>query len=67
MFARLSVVPYGRMQFIDGPPGCSSAFGLATVRLYTAARPRTRVSPDWREEAVACASLAELRGAGGGL
>jgi uncharacterized protein len=38
MFSRLSVVPYGRMQFIDVQAGpLERAFGLATVRLHTAA------------------------------
>ncbi len=38
MFRRLSVVPYGRMQFIDVTAGpLERAFGLATVRLHTAA------------------------------
>ena len=38
MFARLSVVPYGRMQFIDVQAGpLERLFGLATVRLHTAA------------------------------
>jgi hypothetical protein len=38
MFARLSVVPYGRMQFVDVTAGpFERAFGLATVRLHTAA------------------------------
>jgi hypothetical protein len=38
MFARLSVVPYGRMQFIDVTAGpLERLFGLATVRLHTAA------------------------------
>ena len=38
MFARLSVVPYGRMQFIDVTAGpFERAFSLATVRLHTAA------------------------------
>jgi len=37
-FTRLSVVPYGRMQFIDVTAGpLERAFGLATVRLHTAA------------------------------
>jgi membrane protein YdbS with pleckstrin-like domain len=37
-FARLSVVPYGRMQFIDVTAGpLERSFGLATVRLHTAA------------------------------
>lgn len=38
MFQRLSVVPYGRMQFVDVTAGpFERAFGLATVRLHTAA------------------------------
>jgi uncharacterized protein len=38
LFARLSVVPYGRMQFIDVTAGpLERAFSLATVRLHTAA------------------------------
>ena len=38
LFARLSVVPYGRMQFIDVTAGpVERAFGLATVRMHTAA------------------------------
>jgi len=38
LFARLSVVPYGRMQFIDVTAGpLERAFGLASVRLHTAA------------------------------
>ena len=38
LFARLSVIPYGRMQFIDVTAGpVERAFGLATVRMHTAA------------------------------
>jgi membrane protein YdbS with pleckstrin-like domain len=38
MFRRISVVPYGRMQFVDVTAGpLERAFGLATVRLHTAA------------------------------
>ena len=38
MFSRLSVVPYGRMQFIDVTAGpFERTFGLATVRMHTAA------------------------------
>jgi membrane protein YdbS with pleckstrin-like domain len=38
MFSRLSVVPYGRMQFIDVIAGpVERVFGLATVRMHTAA------------------------------
>jgi len=35
---RLSIVPYGRMQFVDVESGVlSRRFGLAEVRLHTAA------------------------------
>jgi membrane protein YdbS with pleckstrin-like domain len=38
LFSRLSVVPYGRMQFIDVTAGpLERAFRLATLRLHTAA------------------------------
>lgn len=38
MFSRLSVVPYGRMQFVDVSAGpFERSFGLATVRMHTAA------------------------------
>jgi membrane protein YdbS with pleckstrin-like domain len=38
LFRRISVVPYGRMQFIDVTAGpVDRAFGLATVQLHTAA------------------------------
>jgi membrane protein YdbS with pleckstrin-like domain len=38
MFSRLSVVPYGRMQFIDVAAGpLERSFRLATVRMHTAA------------------------------
>ncbi|MGH3722200.1 MAG: PH domain-containing protein [Pseudonocardiaceae bacterium] len=38
LFRRLSVVPYGRMQFIDVTAGpVERLFGLATVQLHTAA------------------------------
>lgn len=38
MFRRLSVVPYGRMQFVDVTAGpWERLFGLATVKLHTAA------------------------------
>jgi membrane protein YdbS with pleckstrin-like domain len=38
LFRRVSVVPYGRMQFIDVTAGpIDRAFGLATVQLHTAA------------------------------
>jgi uncharacterized protein len=38
LISRLSVVPYGRMQFIDVTAGVAERlFGLATVRMHTAA------------------------------
>ena len=41
LFARLSVVPYGRMQFIDVAAGpLERAFGLATLKMHTAAAAR---------------------------
>ena len=63
MFARLSVVPYGRMQFIDVTAGpLERAFGLATVRLHTAAAATdARIPGLQREEAGRLRdSLAEL-------
>jgi len=62
-FARLSVVPYGRMQFIDVTAGpLERAFGLATVRLHTAAAATdARIPGLEREEAARLRdSLAEL-------
>ncbi len=38
LFSRLSVIPYGRMQFIDVTAGpVERSLGLATVRMHTAA------------------------------
>lgn len=38
MFRRLSVIPYGRMQFVDVTAGpLERSFGLATVQMHTAA------------------------------
>jgi membrane protein YdbS with pleckstrin-like domain len=38
LFSRLSVIPYGRMQLVDVRAGpVERAFGLATVRMHTAA------------------------------
>ena len=38
LFSRLSVIPYGRMQFVDVRAGpVERTFGLATVRMHTAA------------------------------
>ena len=63
MFARLSVVPYGRMQFIDVTAGpLERTFGLATVRLHTAAASTdARIPGLEREEAARLRDrLAEL-------
>lgn len=70
MFARLSVVPYGRMQFIDVTAGpLERAFGLATVRLHTAAAATdARIPGLEREEAArlrdGLAELGEAQAAG---
>ena len=63
MFTRLSVVPYGRMQFIDVTAGpLERAFGLATVRLHTAAAATDARSPglERKEAARLRDRLAEL-------
>jgi membrane protein YdbS with pleckstrin-like domain len=70
MFARLSVVPYGRMQFIDVTAGpLERTFGLATVRLHTAAAATdARIPGLEREEAARLrdrlAELGEAQAAG---
>ena len=57
LFARLSVVPYGRMQFIDVTAGpFERIFGLATVRMHTAA-----AASDARIPGLAGAEAARLR------
>ena len=54
---RLSVVPYGRMQFIDVTAGpVERSFGLATVRLHTAA-----AATDARIPGLAAVEAARLR------
>jgi membrane protein YdbS with pleckstrin-like domain len=54
---RLSVIPYGRMQFIDVVAGpIERAFGLATVRMHTAA-----AASDARIPGLASAEAARLR------
>jgi membrane protein YdbS with pleckstrin-like domain len=63
MFSRLSVVPYGRMQYIDVTAGpIERAFGLATVRMHTAAAASdARIPGLEREEAARLRDrLAEL-------
>jgi hypothetical protein len=54
---RLTVVPYGRMQFIDVTAGpFERAFGLATVQLHTAA-----AASDARIPGLEAADAARLR------
>ena len=70
MFARLSVVPYGRMQFIDVTAGpLERALGLATVRLHTAAAATDARLPGLEREEAArlrdrLAELGEAQAAG---
>jgi membrane protein YdbS with pleckstrin-like domain len=70
MFRRQSVVPYGRMQFVDVTAGpVERLFRLATVRLHTAAAGSdARVPGLERQEAARLrdrlAALGEARGAG---
>jgi hypothetical protein len=57
LFTRLSVVPYGRMQFIDVTAGpIERSFGLATVRMHTAA-----AATDARIPGLSRADAADLR------
>jgi membrane protein YdbS with pleckstrin-like domain len=57
MFRRLSVIPYGRMQFIDVTAGpVERSFGLATIRMHTAA-----AASDARVPGLAAAEAARLR------
>ena len=70
MFTRLSVVPYGRMQFIDVTAGpLERLFGLATVRLHTAAAATDARIPGLEQEEAArlrdrLAELGEAQAAG---
>ncbi|HSP72811.1 MAG TPA: PH domain-containing protein [Gaiellaceae bacterium] len=70
MFSRLSVVPYGRMQFVDVTAGpAERLFRLATVRMHTAAAASdARIPGLEREEAARLrdrlAALGEARAAG---
>ena len=70
LFARLSVVPYGRMQFIDVTAGpVERSFGLATVKMHTAAAASdARIPGLAREEAARLrdrlAELGEAQAAG---
>ncbi len=57
MVRRLSVVPYGRMQFVDVTAGpVERSFGLATVRMHTAA-----AASDARVPGLPAAEAARLR------
>ena len=70
MFRRVSVVPYGRMQFVDVTAGpLERAFGLATVQLHTAAAATDARIPGLPAEEAArlrdqLAALGESRAAG---
>ena len=70
LFARLSIVPYGRMQFIDMTAGpIDRLFGLATVQLHTAAAATdARIPGLLRQDAEALrdrlASVGEARATG---
>jgi uncharacterized protein len=57
MFRRLSVIPYGRMQFVDVTAGpFERSFGLATVQMHTAA-----AASDARIPGLEAAEAARLR------
>jgi uncharacterized protein len=70
LFSRLSVVPYGRMQFIDVTAGpIERSFGLATIRMHTAAAASNARIPGLSREDAArlrdqLAALGESRAAG---
>jgi uncharacterized protein len=70
MVRRLSVVPYGRMQFVDVTVGpLERAFSLATVRLHTAAAATDARIPGLEADEAArlrdqLASLGEAKAAG---
>jgi len=69
LFDRLSVIPYGRMQFIDVTAGpIERSFGLATVRMHTTATSNARIPGLSRADASELrdhlAALGEARAAG---
>jgi uncharacterized protein len=70
LFRRLSVIPYGRMQFIDVTAGpFERSFGLATVRMHTAAAATDARIPGLEAEEAArlrdrLAELGEAKAAG---
>ena len=54
MFRSLTVVPYGRMQYVDVTAGpVDRALGLATVRLHTASAASDAVVPGLTTDAAA--------------
>ena len=69
LFSRLSVIPYGRMQYIDVTAGpLERAFGLATVHMHTAAAASDARIPGLDREDAATAPRPAgraRRGAGG--
>lgn len=70
LISRLSVIPYGRMQFIDVIAGpIERSFGLATVRMHTAAASSDARIPGLLQEEAArlrdhLARLGEAKAAG---
>jgi hypothetical protein len=70
LFRRLSIVPYGRMQFVDVTAGpLDRLFGLATVQLHTAAAASDARIPGLAPDEAArlrdrLAALGEARAAG---
>ncbi|MDQ1245640.1 MAG: uncharacterized protein QG597_7 [Actinomycetota bacterium] len=70
LFRRLVVVPYGRLQLVDVVAGpMDRAFGIATVRLHTAAATTDATIPGLTPENASglrdrLAALGESRGAG---
>lgn len=70
LFRRLVVVPYGRLQLVDVVAGpLDRAFGIATVRLHTAAATTDATIPGLTPERASglrdrLAALGESRGAG---
>jgi membrane protein YdbS with pleckstrin-like domain len=70
LFSRLSVIPYGRMQFIDLTAGpIERSFDLATVRMHTAAAASDARIPGLSAEEAArlrdrLAELGEAKAAG---
>jgi hypothetical protein len=70
LFSRLSAIPYGRMQFVDVTAGpVERSFGLATVRMHTAAAASDARIPGLSAEEAArlrdrLAELGEAKAAG---